>query len=142
MRDSVRRHGRLTDDQLPQAPYSLIPRTAEQYRVYRDRQIFVRCHTQLIPKCFSSWDLVEEVDGFVQVDSLRIAVEVKRGETGASVREGLGQSLVYSCEFDFVCYIFVDVSKDKKVKRSLDREAERHLVEDLWENHNVRFGVV
>ena len=81
-------------------------------------------------------------DFIVQIDGLRIAVEVKRGESGAAVREGLGQSLVYASEFDFVCYIFVDVSKDKKVKRGFTGNAEQFFVERLWGDLNVRFDVV
>lgn len=81
-------------------------------------------------------------DFIVQIDGLRIAVEVKRGESGAAVREGLGQSLVYASEFDFVCYIFVDVSKDKKVVRGFAGEAEQFFVRRLWNDFNVKFGVV
>ena len=81
-------------------------------------------------------------DFVVQFDELRIAVEVKRGESGAAVREGLGQSIVYSTEFDFVCYVFVDVSKDKKVKRSIGGDAETSIVHSLWDRYNIRFDVV
>jgi hypothetical protein len=81
-------------------------------------------------------------DFIVHIDGLRIAVEVKRGATGAAVREGLGQSLVYASEFDFVCYIFVDVSKDKKVKRGFGGDAEQFFVERLWNDFNVRIDVV
>ena len=81
-------------------------------------------------------------DFVVQIDGLRIAVEVKRGESGQSVREGIGQSLVYASEFDFVCYIFVDVSKDKKIRCSLDKAGERFFVKSLWEHYNIRFDVV
>jgi len=81
-------------------------------------------------------------DFIVQIDKLRIAVEVKRGESGGSVREGLGQSLVYSSAFDFVCYIFVDTSKDKKVLRSLDGQSEQYFIQKLWNDYNIRFDVV
>lgn len=80
-------------------------------------------------------------DFIVQIDGLRIAVEVKRGESGASVREGLGQSLVYASAFDFVCYVFVDVSKDKKVKRAISGKAEGFFVQRLWDEFNIRFDV-
>ncbi len=80
----------------------------------------------------------------VIVDGLRIAVEVKRGESGAGVREGVGQSLVYAAseDFDFVVYLFVDTSKDKKILESLGRDRERAFVTSLWERYNVRFDVV
>ena len=81
-------------------------------------------------------------DFIVQIEDLRIAVEVKRGDNGSAVREGLGQSLVYASEFDFVCYIFVDVSKDKKVRRGFEGDAEEFFVRRLWDEFNVRFDVV
>ena len=80
----------------------------------------------------------------ITIDGLRIAVEVKRGENGAAVREGIGQGLVYAAseDYDFVVYLFVDTSADKKVLESLRKGPERALVESLWENYNVRFEVV
>ena len=80
----------------------------------------------------------------VLVDDLRIAVEVKRGESGSGVREGVGQSLVYAAseDFDFVVYLFVDTSKDKKILESLRRDREQAFIASLWERFNVRFDVV
>ena len=81
-------------------------------------------------------------DFVVKIDKLRVAVEVKKGETGHSLREGIGQSLVYSSEFDFVVYLYVDISKDKKIRDSMVGEKEQELINDLWDNHNVLFQVV
>ena len=41
---------------------------------------------------------------------IRIAVEVKRGQSGSAIREGIGQALVYAAsqDFDFVNYLFID----------------------------------
>lgn len=81
-------------------------------------------------------------DFVVQIESIRIAVEVKRGDSGSSVREGLGQSLVYASEFDFVCFLFIDQSKDKKVLRSLAQPAEISFIQSLWATYNIQFEVV
>ena len=83
-------------------------------------------------------------DFMVKVDGIRVAVEVKRGETGSAVREGLGQSLVYaSCEdFDFVVYLFVDTSKDKKIRDSLSRTLDAAFIQSLWDEHNIKFTIV
>ena len=81
-------------------------------------------------------------DFVVKIDKLRVAVEVKKGESGHSLREGIGQSLVYSSEFDFVVYLYVDISKDKKIRDSMVGEKEQELINDLWDNHNVLFKVV
>ena len=80
----------------------------------------------------------------VVMDGTRIAVEIKRGDNGSSVREGLGQSLVYACsgDFEFVVYLFADTSREKKILSSLERELDRRFVASLWENYNIRFGVV
>ena len=71
-----------------------------------------------------------------------INLEVKKGETGSSLREGIGQSLVYSSAFDFVVYLYVDISKDKKIRDSMNGKKEQELINDLWDNHNALFQVV
>lgn len=80
----------------------------------------------------------------IQVANLNVAVEVKRGESGGAVREGIGQSMVYAAseDFDFVVYLFVDTSRDKKIRESLSRQLEKGFVDSLWRNYNVRFDVV
>jgi hypothetical protein len=81
-------------------------------------------------------------DFIVKIDSLDVAVEVKKGETGSSLREGIGQSLVYASTFDFVVYLYVDISKDKKICSSTYGKKEKNLITNLWENHNILFQVV
>ena len=81
-------------------------------------------------------------DFVVKIDKLSVAVEVKKGETGSSLREGIGQSLVYSSSFDFVVYLYVDISKDKKIRDSMNGAKEQELINDLWDSHNALFQVV
>ena len=81
-------------------------------------------------------------DFVVKIDKLKVAVEVKKGESGSSLREGIGQSLVYASAFDFVVYLYVDISKDKKIRDSMSGSQEQELVNDLWDSHNVLFQVV
>lgn len=78
----------------------------------------------------------------VLIDDIVVAVEVKRGDSGSAVREGLGQALVYAHHFDFVVYLFIDTSRDKKVQRSLSGLPEQSLIASLWSMFNVRFEVV
>lgn len=80
-------------------------------------------------------------DFLIQLFDLKIAVEIKKGDNGFSIREGLGQSLVYSTNYDFTVYLFIDTSKDLKVKKSLASREERFLIMKLWENLNIRFDV-
>ena len=78
----------------------------------------------------------------VNFEDLEVAVEIKRGESGAAVREGLGQAVVYAQRFDFVVYLFIDTSKDKKVLASMEGTQERSLIETLSDTFNIRFDVV
>jgi hypothetical protein len=84
-------------------------------------------------------------DFVVKLAGIRIAVEVKRGESGSSVREGIGQSMAYAgCgDFDFVVYLFIDTSRDKKILGSLEHsESALSFIDSLWESYNVRFSVI
>lgn len=81
-------------------------------------------------------------DFIVQIEGMRIAVEVKRGDTGAAVREALGQCLVYASQFDFSCCVLVDTSNDKKIRRGLTNETEQNMMDRLWNDFNIRFIAV
>ena len=82
-------------------------------------------------------------DFIIQMDGIRVAVELKRGESGAAVREALGQCLVYASHFEFTCCVLVDTSRDKKLKRAyVDGAVERVMLERLWDDFNVRLAVV
>lgn len=83
-------------------------------------------------------------DFVVKIAGISIAVEVKRGDRGSAIREGIGQSMVYSGsdDFDFVVYLFIDTSKDKKIRDSLKRETDAAFIGSLWEHYNIRFAVV
>lgn len=81
-------------------------------------------------------------DFVVNLDNCSIGVEIKRGGAGSSVRDGLGQSLVYSQVYDFVLYCFVDTSADRRILNSMRLGPERRLLESLWANHNIRFVVI
>jgi hypothetical protein len=81
-------------------------------------------------------------DFVVQIEGIRIAVEVKRGESGSAVREAIGQCLVYSSQFDFACCVLVDTSNDKKIKGGFPGAAEQSMLHRLWNDFNIRFNVV
>jgi len=73
---------------------------------------------------------------------MNIAIEIKKGDTGSSIREGIGQGMVYSNVFDFVLYLFIDTSKDKKIKNTMIAENEAKFTKHLWENYNIMFEVI
>lgn len=78
----------------------------------------------------------------IQFEDLKIAVEVKVGDKGVDIRGGLGQSIVYAEEFDFVAYLFVDTSEDKKIREGYQRKEEQMVIDSLWENYNIKFAIV
>jgi hypothetical protein len=73
---------------------------------------------------------------------LRIAIELKKGDSGQALRAGIGQALVYSTQYDFTIYLFVDITPGRDIKSSLTGEKEQALINSLWKNYNVRFIVV
>jgi len=75
-------------------------------------------------------------------DDISVAIEIKRGNNGASIREGIGQSMVYSNQYDFVMYLFIDTNKDKCIKRSLGGPPEQQFIKMLWDRHNIKFVVI
>lgn len=83
-------------------------------------------------------DLILEFD-----NNLRIAIEIKRGESGEAIRDGIGQSVVYTaCGFDFAILLFIDISKEGKILNSISGEKEKALIDKLWNENNVWFDVV
>lgn len=80
-------------------------------------------------------------DMVVEMDDVRIAIEVKKGGDGTNIREGIGQSLVYSNIFDFTVCLFVDTTKDKRILNSSTSVEEKRFIDDLWKKHNVWFVV-
>lgn len=75
-------------------------------------------------------------------NNMSIAIEIKRGKKGSSVREGIGQSIVYSTLFDFVVYLYIDTSKEKRIRNSHTGGREKELIVSLWENYNILFEVI
>jgi len=81
-------------------------------------------------------------DAQLVVDNLRIGIEIKKGDNGLAIRSGIGQSVVYSTQFDFVLYFFVDISKGFDIKSSTSALKEAELIKMLWDSFNIRFRVV
>jgi hypothetical protein len=81
-------------------------------------------------------------DMTVEVNGVRIAIEFKRGSSGSSLREGFGQSTIYSTAFDFVIYMFIDTSDEKKIVNGASSLMEQAYLKSLWDNFNIKFLVV
>ncbi len=81
-------------------------------------------------------------DMVIEFNGIKIAIEVKRGKDGTNIREGIGQTLVYSNIFDFTVCLFIDTTKDKRILNASTSKEEKKFISDLWKKHNVRFEVV
>jgi len=73
---------------------------------------------------------------------MRIAIEIKRGSDGKSIRDGVGQAMFYSQHFNFVVLLHVDTGKQKEILNSMGGEREKQLIQSLWKHHNIHLDVV
>lgn len=81
-------------------------------------------------------------DYLLLMHDLRIALEIKIADDGASIREAIGQGLVYSTEYDFVVLLLIDISDDNSISNHFyDPEVVR-LLSSIWAAHNIRIEVV
>lgn len=72
-------------------------------------------------------------------EGFKIAVEVKRGVSGHSFRKGIGQCLVYTASFmaDFAILLYIDISKEQKILKSIDGIYEKRFIKELWDDNNI-----
>lgn len=81
-------------------------------------------------------------DMTLESDGVSIAIEFKKGDRGASLREGFGQSLIYSTAYDFVIFMFIDTSDEGKIVNGSTAVSEQRFLQNLWDNFNVKFAIV
>jgi hypothetical protein len=81
-------------------------------------------------------------DMSLDIGGVKVAVEFKKGNRGTGLREGFGQSLIYSTVFDFVIYMFIDTSDDRKIINGATAVTEQDFLENIWDNFNVKFVIV
>ena len=77
-------------------------------------------------------------DFVVEMEGLRIAIEIKSDDSGSGIREGIGQALVYATDHDFVIYLMIDTSRNHAIVDSVNNDPEKSLIEKLWLSHNIR----
>jgi len=81
-------------------------------------------------------------DYVVELDGIRTAIEIKCDDSGSGIREGLGQALVYSTNYDFVILLFIDTSKGSTIAHSVLDKNEKSIIESLWRDYNIRFELI
>jgi hypothetical protein len=92
---------------------------------------------------FNFFETNHRPDSVLEINKkLRIAIELKVGDSGQALRSGIGQAVVYSTQYNFTIYLFVDTTRGRDIKSSIKGEKEQALINSLWKNYNVKFIVV
>lgn len=81
-------------------------------------------------------------DMTVEIEGIKVAIEFKKGERGSALRDGFGQSLIYSTAYDFVLYMFIDTSSEGKIVNGATSITEQNFLNNIWNNFNIKFIVV
>ena len=81
-------------------------------------------------------------DMILEMNGLKIAIEFKRGDKGSDLRSGFGQSMVYATHYDFVLYLFVDTTDDKRIYNAIGGGNETEFLDNLWDLYNIKFILV
>ena len=68
-----------------------------------------------------------------------IAIEYKQSQSGSTVKQGIGQSIMHTLceEFHYVYYLFHDENKDKRIEKSIEDDRESFIIDKMWDNFNV-----
>lgn len=81
-------------------------------------------------------------DMVLEMNGIKIAIEFKRGDKGSDLRAGIGQSMIYSTHYDFVLFLFIDTSEDKRIFNATGGVNEQEFVRIMWDQYNTKFIVV
>lgn len=93
-------------------------------------------------KNFKFFSANHRADAVLTLKDIRIAFEIKKGDSGLAVRSGIGQSIVYAFQFDFVLYFFIDITPGGDIENSRKSIKEKQLIDSLWEDYNIKFFIV
>jgi hypothetical protein len=81
-------------------------------------------------------------DMILEMNGLKIAIEFKHCGKGSDLRSGIGQSMIYSTHYDFVLYVFIDTTEDKRILNAQSGVNETEFVDLVWDQYNIKFIVV
>ena len=79
-------------------------------------------------------------DPFLIIDmhGVKTAVELKKGKRGIDLKDSIAQSMIYSTHYDFVLYLFMDISEEKRIVNSQGGVNEKTFVNELWKSYNIK----
>ncbi len=81
---------------------------------------------------------------FIIQEPYLIAIEYKKASSGSVIKQGIGQSIIHTLcgEFGFVYLLFHDENKDKRIKNSINNEAESYILNKMKTDFNVFIEIV
>lgn len=91
---------------------------------------------------FTLFGVQHRPDMVISDSNMNIAIEIKKGDDGSSIRSGIGQSIVYSQVFDFTIFLFIDTTKTNDILNSITSEKEKNIICNLWDNYNIFFTII
>jgi len=91
---------------------------------------------------FTRFGTQHRPDATLEINNLSIAIEIKQGQKGSAIRSGLGQCVLYSSIYDFIIYVFVDQTVGSDITNTVQGDAEKKIIEQLWNDFNTKFIVV
>jgi hypothetical protein len=80
-------------------------------------------------------------DMSLDINGVKVAIKFKKGNRGQELREGFGQSLIYSTVYDFVIYMFIDTSEDNRIINGAESVTEQRFLDNIWDNFNIKFVI-
>jgi len=81
---------------------------------------------------------------FIIREPYRIAIEYKQSNTGALVKQCIGQGLMYmlSGDYDFAYLLFDDQTDDKSIRKSMKSPLELEIKHRLWKDFNIKMWIL
>jgi len=81
---------------------------------------------------------------FIIREPYRIAIEYKKSNTGALVKQCIGQGMMYivSDDYDFAYLLFDDQSKDKKIRKAMAQSREQAIALRMWRDFNMKIHIL
>ena len=81
---------------------------------------------------------------FIITEPYLIAIEYKQSNSGSTIKQGIGQSIMHTLcdEFDYVYFLFHDENKDKKIENSKTSQREAFIIDKMWDDFNLMIKFV
>lgn len=81
---------------------------------------------------------------FIITSPYSVAIEYKQSRSASAIKTVIGQSIMHTLcgDFDFVYVLFHDQNKGKQLQKSAAQAKEKRVIDNIWNNYNVRMKIV